>query len=75
MYSKRKRYLLRTVLIYFSNIDFQRSKGGSIFSKKNRNFKCVSSWVYSMSKYDKSSIKGVLTMIMITLLLQGVDKM
>ena len=43
MYSKRKRYILRTVLIYVFNIDFQRSKGRSIFSKKNTNFRCGSS--------------------------------
>ena len=34
MYIERKRYILRAVLIYFFAIDFQRSKGGFIFSKK-----------------------------------------
>ena len=37
MYSKRKRYLLRTVLIILLNIDFPRSKGGSKFAEKNKN--------------------------------------
>ena len=36
MDSKRKRYILRAVLIYLFNIDFERSKGGSIFSEKIR---------------------------------------
>ena len=33
MYIKRERYIQRAMLIYFFNIDFQRSKGGSIFSE------------------------------------------
>ena len=44
------------MFIYFFNIDFQRSKGGSTFSEKNINFRYVSSGVYSMTKYGKSGI-------------------
>ena len=47
------------MFIYFFNIDFQRSKGGSTFSEKNLNFRYVSSAVYSMTKFGKSGIKAV----------------
>ena len=34
MYRKRQNYILRTVVIVFFNIDFQRSKGGFMFCEK-----------------------------------------
>ena len=58
MYSKLKR-VHTTVFIYFFNIAFQRSKGGSTFSGKNLNFRYVSSGVYSMTKCGKSRNKAV----------------
>ena len=47
------------MFIYFFNIDFQRSKGGSTFSEKNLNFRYVSSDVYPMTKCGKSGNKAV----------------
>ena len=39
MYRKRQNYILRTVLIVFFIIDFQRSKGGFMFCEKNETIK------------------------------------
>ena len=51
--------ILLTVFIYFTNIDFQCSKVGSMFSKKSQNFRYVSSGVYPMTECGKSGIKIV----------------
>ena len=59
MYSKWKRVYTTSCAIYFFNIDFQRSKGGSMFSEKNLNFRYVSSAVYLMTKCGNSGIKAV----------------
>ena len=59
MYSKWKRVYTTNCVIYFFNIDFQRSKGGSTFSEKKLNFRYVSSAVYLLTKCGKSGIKAV----------------
>ena len=48
-----------TVFIYFFNIYFQRSRGGSTFSEKNLKLRYVSFGVYSMTKCGKSGNKSV----------------
>ena len=75
MYSRRKRYILRTVLIYFFNIDFQRSKGGSIFLKKIETLDVSRLEYIQCQNVARVVLKVFITMIMITLLLQEVDKM
>ena len=59
MYSKFKRVHTTNCVYCLFNIDFQRSKGGLRFLKKNLNFRYVSSGVYSMTKFGKSGNKAV----------------
>ena len=59
MQSKRKSYIVRNVLFYLGNYDFQRSKGGFMFFEKYYYFIYVSSGMYSMTICEKSGIKTV----------------
>ena len=56
IYSKRKRYIPRTVL--FLIWTFSALKVGLRFFEKNQNFRYVSSWVYSVTKGGKSGINA-----------------
>ena len=57
MQSKRKSYIVRIFfLIIIGNYDFQRSKGGFMFSEKYHYFIYVSSGMYSMTICDKSGV-------------------
>ena len=74
IYSKRKRYILRTVLIFF-NIDFQRSKGGStFFSKKIKTSYMFRPEYLQWQKVARVVLTLVISIRMITLLIQGLDK-
>ena len=76
MQSKRKSYILRNLWFFFiGNIDFQRSKGGFMFSEKYHYFTYVSSGMFSMTICGKRGIKAVYNYKKKILLLQGVDKM
>ena len=44
---------------FIGNYDFQRSKGGFMFSEKYHYFIYASTGMYSMKKCDKSGIKAV----------------
>ena len=59
MQSKQKSYILRTLWFFFSNIDFQRAKGGLMFSENDHNFTYAPSEMYLMTKCGKSGIKIV----------------
>ena len=59
MQSKERVTLYEICDFFIGNYDFQRSKGGFMFSEKYHYFIYVSSGMYSMTICDKSGIKAV----------------
>ena len=73
IYSKRKRYILRTV--FFLILTFSALRVGLRFFEKNQNFRYVSSWVDSVTKGGKSGINAGFKYKNDNFVIQGLDKM